>query len=69
MFRTAPHRDTPFRFAVWVDSQTAPPPFETLPDQMIANRVDFAVGVGDMATDGGVYDDVHNYQTPLRFTA
>ena len=60
-FRAAPHQDTPFTFAVWADSQTGPQPFETLLDTMVASKVDFAVGVGDMATDGGIYADVHNY--------
>lgn len=60
-FRTAPHRDTPFIFAIWADSQTGPQVFETLLDRMVADKVDFAVGVGDMATNGAIYDDVHNY--------
>ena len=60
-FRTAPHRDTPFTFSIWADSQTGPQVFETLLEGMISNRIDFGVAVGDMATNGDIYDHVHNY--------
>jgi len=61
VFRTAPHRDTPFTFSVWADSQTGPQVFETLLDRMLDGGIDFAVGVGDMASNGRLYDHVQNY--------
>ena len=60
-FKTAPHRDTPFTFSIWADSQTGPQVFETLLDRMVQSNADFALAVGDMASNGGIYSHVHNY--------
>jgi len=60
-FKTAPHSDAPFTFSVWADSQTGPQVFETLLDRMLDNSIDFAVAVGDMASNGGIYNHVHDY--------
>ena len=60
-FRTAPYDTTPFKFAVWGDSQRGPEPFETMLSMMVDEGVDFAIGVGDMVQWGDYYPYVHEY--------
>jgi acid phosphatase type 7 len=51
-FRTAPNKDTPFRFAVWGDSQDNPDIFGRLTGLMKDYEPDIAIGVGDLVTNG-----------------
>ena len=60
-FRTAPYDTTPFKFAVWGDSQRGPEPFETMLNMMVDEGVDFAIGVGDMVQEGDYYPCIHEH--------
>lgn len=69
-FSTAPSTAGPFSFAVWSDSQGSnhdtykPDPYEptkSMFSHMAASDVNFAVGCGDLAEDGGSYEDTRNY--------
>ncbi len=69
-FRTAPHRDTPFSFGVWGDSQGynhgsyAPDPLEptkAMMRLMVEDGVDVGVSCGDLAENGGLYNDTRYF--------
>lgn len=55
-FRMAPELGTPFRMALWGDSQERPAVFARLVDLMRAARPDLLVGLGDYVDAGSVYE-------------
>jgi acid phosphatase type 7 len=57
IFRTAPNTGTPFRFAVWGDSQTNAEIFREVCDQMASWTPDIAIAVGDQIGDGWILED------------
>jgi hypothetical protein len=69
-FTTAPPEAVPFTFSVWSDSQghnhgaheaDIYEPTNSMFDHMVAQDVAFGVACGDMAEDGGAYEDTRNY--------
>jgi hypothetical protein len=69
-FTTAPAEAVPFTFSVWSDSQghnhgaheaDIYEPTNSMFDHMVAADVAFGVACGDMAEDGGAYEDTRNY--------
>jgi acid phosphatase type 7 len=56
-FRTSPNIDTPFRFAVWGDSQTNFDTFKTICEGMVSWTPDIAIAVGDQIGDGWILAD------------
>jgi len=69
-FTTAPAKPEPFAFSVWSDSQghnhgayeaDIYEPTNSMFDHMVAGDVAFGVACGDMAEDGGAYEDTRNY--------
>lgn len=69
-FTTAPGEAVPFTFSVWSDSQghnhgaheaDIYEPTNSMFDHMVAQDVAFGVACGDMAEDGGGYEDTRNY--------
>ncbi len=66
-FRTAIHRDTPFKFAVWGDNRTDPVSHESVIESMIRSNPDIAINVGDVVTRGEVYAQwSREYFLPMR---
>jgi hypothetical protein len=57
LFRTAPSTNTPFRFAVWGDSQTDYQIFDKICDGMLSWTPDIAIVVGDQIGDGWILED------------
>lgn len=57
VFRTAPHRDTPFVFDVWGDSRTDYRTHQSVVRAMMKNPPDIALNVGDVVTHGANYDE------------
>jgi len=55
-FRTAPNRETPFRFAVYGDNQTYVDVHRQVVQSIIKSRPDFVVSVGDIVTNGTVLE-------------
>jgi len=75
-FRTAPDGDAPFSFAVWGDSQSTnhgaydDDPYEPTRAMMKhigQSGVNFAVGVGDHASDGDTYDQTRYHLSSSYF--
>ncbi|GMV95401.1 MAG: hypothetical protein AMXMBFR82_51790 [Candidatus Hydrogenedentota bacterium] len=69
-FTTSPAEADPFTFSVWSDSQghnrgayeaDIYEPTNRMFDHMVAQDVAFGVACGDMAEDGGAYEDTRNY--------
>jgi hypothetical protein len=56
-FRTSPNTDTPFRFAVWGDSQSNYEIFGKISDGMLSWTPDIAIAVGDQIGDGWILED------------
>jgi hypothetical protein len=56
-FRTAPNEGTPFRFAVWGDSQSNYDIFKKICDGMLSWTPDIAIAVGDQIGDGWILED------------
>ncbi len=54
-FRTAPYRNTPFRFAVWGDNRTDHRTCEKVAQLIASQDPDIVINVGDVVTTGGVY--------------
>jgi predicted phosphodiesterase len=54
-FRTAPYRDTPFRFAVWADSHAYTTPAPKIAELISAQNPDIVISSGDVTNNGGVY--------------
>ncbi|HOX28945.1 MAG TPA: metallophosphoesterase family protein, partial [bacterium] len=66
-FRTSIKRDTPFKFVVWSDNQSNPTVFEPIVDQIIKNKPDIGISVGDVVGHGGTYELwAKEYFFPLR---
>ncbi len=69
-FTTSPAEPVPFAFSVWSDSQghnhgayeaDIYEPTNSMFDHMVASGVNFGVACGDMAEDGGSYEDTRNF--------
>lgn len=54
-FRTAPYRNTPFRFAVWGDNRTDHRTCEKVAQLIASQDPDIVINVGDVVTTGSVY--------------
>lgn len=66
-FRTAPHRDTPFRFAVWGDNRTDYRTCERVAELIADQNPDIVINVGDVVTNGDVYAQWNQeYFNPIR---
>jgi len=66
-FTTAPSADTPWRLAVWGDSQDRPHVFSELVKAMGKARPNLLLGVGDLVSDGRVYAQWENRLfTPIK---
>lgn len=57
VFRTAPRRDTPFKFDVWGDSRTDYRTHQSVVRAMMKNPPDIALNVGDVVTHGANYGE------------
>jgi len=55
-FKTAPYRDTPFRFVVWGDNRTNCTICEKVCRLIASQEPDIVINVGDVVTDGRVYE-------------
>jgi len=66
-FKTAPYYETPFKFTVWGDSQDNPDIFGKLIGHMKGYEPDFAIGCGDLVSDGWILSewDVKHF-TPFK---
>jgi len=56
-FRTAPLRDSPFRFVVYGDNRTYPERHAEVVGGIISSGPDIVINVGDVVTHGEVYDE------------
>ncbi len=56
-FRTAPLRDTPFRFVVYGDNRTYPDTHAAVVQNIIAADPDIVINVGDVVTHGEIYSE------------
>lgn len=69
-FRTAPHRDTPFRFVVWGDNRTDFRKCEEVAKLIASQSPDMVISVGDVVSDGRVYEQWgREYFIPIRHFA
>jgi len=55
-FRTAPQRDTPFRFVVWGDNRTDVKMCQRVAKLISAQNPDLVISVGDVVGNGDVYE-------------
>jgi 3',5'-cyclic AMP phosphodiesterase CpdA len=70
VFRTAPRRDTPFRFAVWGDNRTDYRKCEEVAQLIASQKPDIVINVGDVVSNGEVYEQWgREYFIPLRHFA
>ena len=69
-FRTAPYRDTPFRFAVWGDNRTDFRKCEEVAKLIASQNPDLVINVGDVVSNGEVYEQWgREYFIPIRHFA
>ena len=69
-FRTAPHRNTPFRAVVWGDNRTDVRTCEAVAKLIASQSPDVVVNVGDVVTNGDVYSQWgREYFIPIKHFA